>query len=110
MKSFGDFVYGDAGHDLIVRIKNSDGTVRDVTSATVITLSWRCSDGSSGTVTTGTIVSPGSSGKFRFENPASLANPGTAPYVVIEFIVLWTESAEVYKTRDLGRFRILRFP
>lgn len=109
MRTFGRFVYGDQGSDLVVRLKHDDGTAHDVSSATDPTLVWRTSDNLTGSVT-GTVVAPGTNGQFRFENPGVVVDPGTRLEIPVEFIVTWAEGVETFKSRDIGRYLIVRFP
>jgi len=109
LANFGQFIYGDTGADLIARMKKEDSTIVDVTSATSILLTWRAPDGTTGTIS-GSVVVPGSGGMLKFEDPAAVLNPGANPSVAIDFIVSYIISAETFKSRQIGRYEIVRFP
>jgi hypothetical protein len=109
MRSWGTFLYGDQGNDLIATMKDSDGNIRDVTADTSIVLAWRSENGVTGTQT-GTIVAPGINGQYRFAAPGTWIDPGVGNSLYLDFAIQWVVSAETFKTREIGRITIVRFP
>lgn len=107
--NFGQGIYGDTGADLTPTMKEEDGTVIDVTNASSITMRWRGPAGQSGTIS-GSVVSPGTNGIVKFEDPFNVLDPGTAPSVAIDFIVTMVIATETFKSRAIGRYEILRWP
>jgi len=101
-------IYGDTATDLIVTVKNEDGTAHDLTGATTLSLKWKASNGVTGTIS-GTVV-VAANGTIRFEDPGNAADPGTMGNVLrVQGVVQWTVSAETRKGSELVEWEILKW-
>jgi len=74
--NMGGFTYGDDDSTLILTVKDSDGTVKNFTGATVIRLLCKALDGSASFTITGAIYGTATNGQLSF---SGLATGGTRP-------------------------------
>ena len=105
------YVYGDAGTDLAVSLRRTDGTRLDVTGATLIALVWREVGSERNGSISGSILGDPLDGQFVFEDLGNeLAPPTGRDSTVIELRVRWTQSSEVHWSFQSFRRQIVRFP
>ena len=107
-----ELVYGDTGTDVVISLKDKDGTAVDVTGASSIYLKMVPVGGGTTVSVTGAIYGTATNGQFSFEDVAnSVAQPSvTRPRTIYECRVTWVKSAETYWSAQAFRIPVVRFP
>lgn len=101
----------DTGATLIVSLVNADGTARDLTAATAITLVGVVVGTDKSVTRTGAIYGTATNGQCSFTPMGTIYTPTAPRYrATLEFYVKWTQGGLQYWSLQSFRRDIVVFP